>query len=39
MNDEKISVKEAIDKLYDLSWMVGSTWNPVRNISKIYSRK
>ena len=25
MNDEKISVKEAIDKLYDLSWMVGST--------------
>lgn len=25
MNDEKMSVKEAIDKLYDLSWMVGST--------------
>lgn len=25
MNSEKISVKEALDKLYDLSWMVGST--------------
>lgn len=25
MNDEKVSVKEAIDKLYDLSWMIGST--------------
>lgn len=25
MNDEKVSVKEALDKLYDLSWMIGST--------------
>lgn len=25
MNDDKISVKEALEKLYDLSWMVGST--------------
>lgn len=25
MNDDKVSVKEALDKLYDLSWMVGST--------------
>lgn len=25
MNDDKISVKEALDKLYDLSWMIGST--------------
>ena len=25
MNDNKISVKEALEKLYDLSWMVGST--------------
>lgn len=25
MNDEKVSVKEALDKLYDLSWMLGST--------------
>lgn len=25
MNDEKVSVNEALDKLYDLSWMVGST--------------
>lgn len=25
MNDEKVSVKEVLDKLYDLSWMLGST--------------
>lgn len=25
MSDDKVSVKEAFDKLYDLSWMVGST--------------
>lgn len=25
MNDDKVSVKEALDKLYDLSWMIGST--------------
>lgn len=25
MNDEKVSVNEALDKLYDLSWMIGST--------------
>lgn len=25
MNDDKVSVEEALDKLYDLSWMVGST--------------
>lgn len=25
MGDDKVSVKEALDKLYDLSWMVGST--------------
>lgn len=25
MNDDKVSVREALDKLYDLSWMVGST--------------
>lgn len=25
MNDDKASVKEALDKLYDLSWMIGST--------------
>lgn len=25
MSDNKVSVKEALDKLYDLSWMVGST--------------
>lgn len=25
MNDDKISVKEALDKLYDLSWMIEST--------------
>ena len=25
MNDEKVSVKEALDKLYDLSWTIGST--------------
>lgn len=25
MNDSKVSVKEALNKLYDLSWMVGST--------------
>lgn len=25
MNDEKVSVEEAIKKLYDLSWMAGST--------------
>lgn len=25
MNDNKISVEEALGKLYDLSWMVGST--------------
>lgn len=25
MSDDKASVKEALDKLYDLSWMVGST--------------
>lgn len=25
MSDSKVSVKEALDKLYDLSWMVGST--------------
>ena len=24
MSDDKVSVKEALDKLYDLSWMVGS---------------
>ena len=25
MEDNKVTVKEALDKLYDLSWMVGST--------------
>ena len=25
MSDDKVSVEEALDKLYDLSWMVGST--------------
>lgn len=25
MSDEKVSVNEALDKLYDLSWMIGST--------------
>ena len=25
MEDNKVSVREALDKLYDLSWMVGST--------------
>lgn len=25
MNDDKVSVKEALDKLQDLSWMIGST--------------
>lgn len=25
MNDDKISVKEAFEKLYDLSWMIQST--------------
>lgn len=25
MSDEKVSVEEALDKLYDLSWMIGST--------------
>lgn len=25
MSDDKASVKEALDKLYDLSWMIGST--------------
>lgn len=25
MNDDKVSVKEALEKLYDLSWMIGST--------------
>ena len=25
MSDDKISVKEALEKLYDLSWMIGST--------------
>ena len=25
MDDNKISVREALDKLFDLSWMVGST--------------
>lgn len=25
MSDDKVSVKEALDKLYDLSWMIGST--------------
>lgn len=25
MSDSKVSVKEALEKLYDLSWMVGST--------------
>ena len=25
MSDNKVSVKEALDKLYDLSWMIGST--------------
>lgn len=25
MSDNKVSVKEALEKLYDLSWMVGST--------------
>ena len=24
MEDNKVSVREALDKLYDLSWMVGS---------------
>lgn len=24
MSDNKVSVKEALDKLYDLSWMIGS---------------
>lgn len=24
MSDDKVSVKEALDKLYDLSWMIGS---------------
>ena len=25
MSDDKVSVEEALDKLYDLSWMIGST--------------
>lgn len=25
MSDDKVSIKEALNKLYDLSWMVGST--------------
>lgn len=25
MSDDKVSVKEALDKLYDLSWTIGST--------------
>lgn len=25
MSDDKVSVEEALEKLYDLSWMVGST--------------
>lgn len=25
MSDNKVSIKEALEKLYDLSWMVGST--------------
>lgn len=25
MSDDKVSVEEALGKLYDLSWMVGST--------------
>lgn len=25
MSDDKVSVKEALDKLFDLSWMIGST--------------
>lgn len=25
MSDDKVSVREALDKLYDLSWMIGST--------------
>lgn len=25
MSDDKVSIKEALDKLYDLSWMIGST--------------
>lgn len=25
MSGDKVSVKEALEKLYDLSWMVGST--------------
>lgn len=25
MNDDKVSVKEALEKLYDLSWIIGST--------------
>lgn len=25
MSDNKVSVEEALDKLYDLSWMIGST--------------
>lgn len=25
MSDDKVSVKEALEKLYDLSWMIGST--------------
>lgn len=24
MSDNKVSVKEALEKLYDLSWMIGS---------------
>lgn len=25
MSDDKVSLKEALDELYDLSWMIGST--------------
>lgn len=25
MSDDKVSLKEALDKLYDLSWIIGST--------------
>lgn len=25
MSDNEVSVKEALEKLYDLSWMIGST--------------
>lgn len=31
MSDNKVSVKEALEKLYDLSWMIGSTSGLFRN--------